>query len=191
MTSPVRIRQRRRGKWQRPISGIDLERACACCSDPQFLEALAEARLNVQLTPDAIPGRDMAETLAQLAARLDAAARALEGLPLYARARLYGVARGGLPVPDSATGVLTETLALQLDMAALVARTAATRVRKAPGRPADARILAAVSRARALCKRFSIGAAKGVEIAAIILESDISVDAYRRAAAHTRRRKPT
>jgi len=189
MTSPVKISQRRRGAWERPFTKGELDHVC---KEPKFLELMSDARLHIELLPEPIPGRDLAETLRQLSVRLDDAARALNELPSAARARLYGTARGGLPVPDSERCVLTEDLALQNELTAVIARTAAARVRKSAGRPVDYRRIEAINRAQELCERFKLPKGQAVEIASIILGEDLSADAFRRAAKHvTRKRKPT
>lgn len=189
MTSPVRISQRRRGAWERPFTEGELDHVC---KDPKFLELMAGARSFIELLPEPIPGRHLAETLRRLAVCLGKAGIALRDLPSEARARLYGVSGGGLPAinGDCTKAMLTEDLALQLALTATVARTAAARVRKSAGRPSDYRRFEAISRAQKLCERFNLPAGEAVEVASIILGEDLSADAFKRAAKHIKR-KPT
>lgn len=191
MTSPVRVARRHQAGWERPLTGDDLRRALACCKNPRFLVLLADARGTVELLPQRIPGRDRIETFRQLAARLDAGASALRDLPAELSAALYVAAGGGLPAPNADEKPnSTHDLAMRLELAAVVVRTAAKRVKKSDGRPVDDRQVAAVSGARRLCKMFKLSPDMAPELASIMRGKDLSEDAYRRAARHLKR-KPT
>jgi hypothetical protein len=178
MTSPVAVK-RVRPITPKPLSSVERRRIHALRADPRLQEEIMRARLSVALTPAAIPARDLAKTLDELAAKLRAAGVALEAMPHPVAALLQEQTLAPQAMPSDVGMIL-------LDLAGK-AHIAALRVVKAPGRPPDPRLLVAVQAADAMREAFALHPDKAPALATLILGTEVSARACGLARAHLRK----
>jgi len=181
MTSAIAINRRPRVTWVTPLSSVDRKRVAAICNDEKIIVEIERLRACVAVTPDHVAARDLLKTLATLADKLNAAGDALETLPTTGRALLQEKLGG--------TQAQQYDLAMTLYNVAGCAGAATLRVAPKSGRPADRRVVDAVTSASALCESFRLPVGKVPELASLIFGAEILPDACKRALRWVR--KPT
>ena len=182
------------GALEVPLTSEETREAHRICKAAGFAESVVDARLNVDMLPEQITGRECVDSLNDLADHIQGAANKLSNLPILARARLESENPGGwMPTNYAGPWLSIPQLAQTLRFMAIISRAAGKRVDARGGRPFEYRRVYAISQAAAICRKyelvFSATTGPAIDIVNLVLREEISVDQFNRAIAHMR--KPT